>query len=316
MQTVRATSSTPIIDASVYRAGAPLALVVILVPILAAIGLAVARFAGGVAIPPWAALAIGGWIILTPLFWLLLKTVRVTAYGIATGRIWSEWKEILWGDVNRVEQRGGRIHIHGASGAAISFAPWLLRDNRELRQYLTHRIAPHFIATPLIKPAETNQGRPAIPRPIDVTATQMNARPALNLRLGALAVFALAVGAGVGAFLEAPAPLSYVALAFCALVALAALLGLAWLSQAVNLTEDSVAVRGVLFASGKPLLWSEVGFVEVSPNERVLRLRGERKLRCPGPGLFAQPTRDTYRWLLHIYCLDRGVPAMPRPGVW
>jgi hypothetical protein len=54
----------------------------------------------------------------------------------------------------------------------------------------------------------------------------------------------------------------------------------------------------------------------VSANERVLRLRGAQKLRCPGPGLFPQPTRDTYRWLTHIYCLDRGVPAMRRPGMW
>ena len=316
MQSVRATSSMPLIDATVYRPGAPVACLLILVPILAAIGLSVARLVYGVAIPVWAALALAGWIILAPVFWLLMKTVRVTAFGIATGRIWTEWKEILWGDISRVEWRGARIHILGANGASLSFAPRLLHDNRELRQYLTNRVAPRLVATPLVKPAEDDQERPAIMRPIGVSATQMRERPTLSLRLGALAVFALASGAGAIAFLELSAPWSYVVVVFCALVALIALLSLAWLSQAVSLTEEGISVKGIPFGSGKLLPWREVEFVEVSANERVLRLRGAQKLRCPGPGLFSQPTRDTYRWLTHIYCLDRGVPAMRRPGMW
>src|SRR5262249_16797635 len=104
--------------------------------------------------------------------------------------------------------------------------------------------------------------------------------------------------------------------ATCALVAFVALLSLAWLSQTVSLTGEGISVSGVLFGSGRPLPWREVEFVEVSANERVLRLRGSHKLRCPGPGVFSQPTRDTYRWLTHVYCLDRGVPAMRRPGMW
>jgi hypothetical protein len=104
--------------------------------------------------------------------------------------------------------------------------------------------------------------------------------------------------------------------AFCAPIALVALLGLTWLSQAVSLTEEGISVKSIPFRSSKLLPWREVEFVEVSANERVLRLRGSQKLRCPGPGVFAQPTRDTYRWLTHVYCLDRGVPAMRRPGMW
>src|SRR4029078_4101296 len=121
MQTVRATSSTPLIDATVYRPGAPLAYTLILIPIVAAIELSVARLADGVALPVWAGLAIAGWIVLTPVFWLLLKTVRVTAFGIATGRIWTEWKEITWGDISQVAWRSGRIRVHGANNAVISF---------------------------------------------------------------------------------------------------------------------------------------------------------------------------------------------------
>ncbi|HEX3270638.1 MAG TPA: hypothetical protein VHR15_08310, partial [Ktedonobacterales bacterium] len=240
----------------------------------------------------------------------------VTAFGIATGRIWTEWKEILWGDISRVEWRGARIHILGANGTSLGFAPRLLHDNRELRQYLTNRVPPRLIATPLVKPTEDDQERPAIMRPIGVSATQMSERPALSLRLSALAVFALAVGVGAIAFLELSAPWSYVVVAFCAPIALVALLGLTWLSQAVSLTEEGISVKSIPFGSSKLLPWREVEFVEVSANERVLRLRGSQKLRCPGPGVFAQPTRDTYRWLTHVYCLDRGVPAMRRPGMW
>jgi hypothetical protein len=109
------------------------------------------------------------------------------------------------------------------------------------------------------------------------------------------------------------APWSYAVVALCALVALAALLALAWLSRAVSLTEEGISVGR---ASSRFLPWREVELIEVSANERVLRLRGARKLRCPGPGLYSQPTRDTYRWLLYAYCIDRGVPAMRRPGVW
>src|SRR5262249_20352757 len=146
-------------------------------------GLSVARFAYAAAIPMWAAFALAGWIALAPVFWLLMKTVRVTAFGIATGRIWTEWKEALWGDISRVEWRGGRIHVLGANGASRSFARRLLHDNRELRQYLTNRVSPRLIATPLVKQAVEDQERPAIMRPIGVSATQLSERPALLLRL-------------------------------------------------------------------------------------------------------------------------------------
>jgi hypothetical protein len=316
MGSVRATSSTPLIDATVYRPGAPLAYALVLIPILAAIGLTVARFAGDVAIPPWAALALAGWIVLTPVFWLLLKTVRVTAFGIATGRIWTKWKEILWGDISSVEWRGGRIRVHGAQDTTISFAPRLLHNNRELRQYLSNRVSPRLIAAPLVKPAEGDQERPAIMRPTGISATQLRARPSLSLRLWALAVFALAAGAGAVAFLELSEPWSYLVVALCGVVVVAALVALAWFSQAVSLTEDGISVKGFPFGSGNLLPWSEVEFVEASSNERMLRLRGAQKLRCPGPGLFAQPSANIYRWLVHTYCLDRGVPAMRHPGVW
>ena len=316
MQSVRATSSMPIIDATVYRPGAPLAYALILIPILTAIGLSVARFAGGVAIPLWAALALAGWVVLTPVFWLLLKTVRVTAFGIATGRIWTKWKEILWGDISSVEWRGGRIQVRGANGAAISFAPRLLHNNRELRQYLSNRVSPRLIATPLVKPTEDDQELPAIMRPTGVSATEMRARASWSLRLSALAAFALAAGAGALSFVELSVPWSYLVVALCALVAVVAVAALAWLSQAVSLTEEGITVKGFPFGSGKLLPWREVEFVEVSSHERVLRLRGAQKLRSPGPGLFAQPSANTYRWLIHTYCLDRGVPAMRHPGVW
>jgi hypothetical protein len=300
----------------VYRPGAPLAYALILVPILVAIGLIVAQFVGGVAIPPWAALALAGWVVLTPIFWLLLKTVRVTAFGIATGRIWTEWKEIVWGDISSVEWRGGRVRVHGANDATISFAPRLLYNNRELRQYLSNRVSPRIISTPLVRPAESEQERPVIMRPIGVSATQMRARPSLSPRLGALTVFALAAGAGAFSFVELSAPWSYAVLALCAVVAVVAVVALAWLSQAVSLSEEGISVKGFPFGSGRLLPWSEVEFVEVSSNERVLRLRGTQKLRCPGPGLIAQPSANIYRWLIHTYCLDRGVPAMRHPGVW
>ncbi len=315
MQSVRATSSTPLIDATVYRPGAPVAFIIVFPPILAAIGLSVAHFVDGVAIPLWAALALSGWALLAPVFWLLMKTVRVTAFGIATGRVWTEWKEITWGEISRVEWRAGRMRILGPNGLTLTFAPRLLHNNRELRLYLTARVGPQALEKPLVQPAEADLERPAIMRPRGITATQMVARPAAPLRLSALGVCALAVVAGAVAFLQLRAPWSYAAVAVCGVVALVALLALAWLSQAVSLTEEGISVSGAPFGSGK-LPWREVELVEVSPNERMLRLRGARKLRCPGPGLFSQPSGDTYRWLIHTYCLDRGVPAMRRSGIW
>jgi hypothetical protein len=316
MQSVRATSSTPLIDATVYRPGAPVAYTLVLIPILVAIGLGVARFAGGAAIPVWVALAIAGWIVLTPVFWLLLKTVRVTAFGIATGRIWTEWKEITWGDISQVEWRGGRVRVHGANNAAISFAPRLLHNNRELRQYLSNRVNPRLMVTPLVKPTEGDQEGPAIMRPIGISATQMRARPSFSLRLEALGIFLLTVSVGAIALAELSAPWSYLVAALCTVLALGALVALAWLSQAVSLTEEGISVKGFPFGSGRQLPWSEIEFVEVSSNERVLRLRGAQKLRSPGPGLFAQPSANIYRWLIHTCCLDRGVPAMRHPGIW
>jgi hypothetical protein len=306
----------PLIDATVYRPGAPVAYALVLIPILAAIGLGVARFVNGVAIPVWAALPIAGWIVLTPVFWFLLKTVRVTAFGIATGRIWTEWKEITWGDISQVEWRGGRIRVHGANTVAISFAPRMLHNNRELRQYLSNRVSPRLMVKPLVKPTEGDQEGPAIMRPNGISATQMRARPSFSLRLEALGIFALAVGVGAVGLIELSAPWSYLTIALCAVVALLALGALAWLSQTVSLTESGISVKGFPFGSGKLLPWSEVEVVEVSSNERVLRLRGAQKLRSPGPGLFAQPSANIYRWLMHTYCVERGVPAMRHPGLW
>jgi hypothetical protein len=316
MQTARVTNSMPLIDATMYRPGAPLACVIVLVPILGAIGLTLARFVGRVSIPLWAAFALAGWIALTPLFWLALKTIRVTALTIATGRSWREWKEIAWSDISRVEWRGARIHILGANGAALTFAPRLLHENRELRQYITNRVAPRVIAAPLVASTDAGSDRPVILRPFGVSATELRARPAPGPRLGALTLFALAAGAGALAFLELRAPWGLILLIVCAVIAIVALISLAWLSQVVNLTAEGISVKGFPFSSGRLLPWRDVEFVEVSPNERTLRLRGAHKLRCPGPRLFAQPARDTYRALLHTYCLDRGVPAMRHPGMW
>ena len=58
--------------------------------------------------------------------------------------------------------------------------------------------------------------------------------------------------------------------------------------------------------------WQEIGLVEHSNGEAVLRIRGDERILCAGPGLFDRAQHDLMRACLHENCVSRGVTFVRR----
>jgi hypothetical protein len=102
-------------------------------------------------------------------------------------------------------------------------------------------------------------------------------------------------------------------IAALAIVTLAvSVLAYIWLLRRVTVSDRGIAIAPALTRRSREIAWDEIQLVEHTPGERFLRLRGERRLLCPGPTLLPPAGRDGMRAFLHAYCLSRGVPVARR----
>jgi hypothetical protein len=279
----------------------------LLTPVLAACATMAYYMYSEQAVPLWLAAVPLGCILLVPVFWLALKTVRVTSGGIAVGRPWQWWAEIPWAAVIGIEKRGPRLRLTAVEGARIAFTPALLHDGAGLRATVLDRISSDVLDPRLMEDAQ----RIAQARAGPVTGV-LRARPSWVWRGSVLLVTAVSAPAGAAALvllpLAAGIPLALVA----ALCVLAGVNRFYWLSQRISLSETGISVMASPSGRVQTLRWQDVVLFERTPHERILRLRGARPIRCAGPWLMSPLDREAYRAFLDHYLRERNVLEVPR----
>jgi hypothetical protein len=304
---IRASLSTPLADAKIYRPGGRVAGAMLLTPVLAACAGMGYYVYSARTVPLWVAAVPLGGVLLVPFFWLALKTVRVTPAGIAVGRPWQWWAEMPWAAVNGIEKRGLRLRLTAVDGARIAFTPALLHDGSSLRATVLDRISPDVLDPRLVEDAQ----RIAQAKPGPISGV-LRARPSWVRRGGVALLTLVALATGVAAVLVLPPeggiPLS-VAAALCAVAGVNRFL---WLSQRITLSETGISVMA--FPSGRvqTLRWQDVVLFEHTPHERILQLRGARPIRCAGPWLMRPLDREAYRAFIQRFVRDRKVLEVPR----
>ncbi len=317
-----ASASTPLPGATLYRPGGKVAFMLVLVPALGACAAAGVFLETQTEIPIWLLVWLLGamllWLVLMPVFWLALKIVRTSPFGIATGRPWRMWREIPWGSIAKVERRGPRLRVTSREYVRISFNPGILYAGDELRRFLLSQLPPEVLDDSLRDEARRiamAESGPSYPGPLP---SVLRTRPRAPLRIGVALVTLGALGA-FGAALLATLRLATLRLAIVPGVPLAAgalalafggMLGFAWLSQQVTLSEAGISV--VAFRSGRArgMLWSQVVLLEFTRRGRVIRLTGKgarERVRCPGPRLMAPLDAAVYRAFLKRHLRDRHV---------
>jgi hypothetical protein len=315
-ETRRLTVARALAEVHVYRPGPALAAAIALAPgALALIG-AVVSLAVAHAIPVFLPVLVLLWVPALPAAWLAMVSVRTSAVGIAAARPWRKWEELPWDLIERAERHGIRYALTASDGRRIVFAPATLREGARLRREILMRLPPQVLDERLRSAARDLLGEPLALQPAGGLSTEVRTRPRPVWRRGAAGGAIGGALAVTGGALALPAPPGLVAVVVGLLVLAVFAGGLWWLNQEVVLTENGLKVTHAPPGGARALTWDEIQLVEHTRGERVLRLRGDRRLRCAGPRLLSPTDRDAMRAFLHTYCVDKGVPIAERRWLW
>jgi hypothetical protein len=120
---------------------------------------------------------------------------------------------------------------------------------------------------------------------------------------------------GVVAMLAISGAVGLALAAICWLGALVSAALVVWLQQELRVNDAGIVVFQRLTRRTRELKWTQIELIEHSSREAVLRLRGEQRIVCLGPGILPRAQRDLLRAFLHEYGLNRDVPIVKRPRV-
>jgi hypothetical protein len=300
-------------DVTIYRPGPLLALSTLMTPVLVALAGALVALNTTGAIPVWLPFILLLWVPLTPVLWLTLKSVRLGVHSIGVARPWERWRELDWSEIALAEGYLGGIRVVSTTGMAITFMPRLLRSGARLERALLLRLPSHALTGTLRRRAQRLIVGDIYPTPTGGLAGLLRARPLRRWRIGVSLLAAAGMAGLVASVRQLPGVGGIAAAALAAIITDVSLVALIWLSQSVSVSEHSVEVALPFRARVHSIRWQEVELVEVTGNERLLRLRGDdRRLFCPGPGLLSVADRNAMRAFLHEYCLARNVPVVHR----
>jgi hypothetical protein len=306
-----AITSTPLLDIQMFRPGSVLALSILLLPALVAL-------AGGIVfvlmdgrIPDWLPFLVLLWIPCAPVFWLAMQSVRTNTIGVAAGRPWSSWVEIPWTLIERVEQFGPLITITGSNARRMTFAPVLLRDGARLKRSLLLRLPSQVLIGKLSRDQQRVL-RTGFFMPDAGLSGTLHTHPHRRWRVLSGGVALVLIGLAILAVITLPLALSVPLALLCVLGMLAACSALGWLFQELLVNEKGMSLSSPITRKSYDMSWSEVEIIEHSPYQLVLRLRGSRRMLCAGPPLLPAGDRDIMQAFLREYCLNNGVPFVPR----
>lgn len=304
--------STPLPGATLYHPGGKLIVALVFVPFLATSVAAAYFLSQGGAIPLWLPAVLVVWGVLAPVFWRILKTLRMGPAGIAAGRPWQAWREIEWTNIARVERRGVRLHVVSSQGMRLKFTPALLHDGGELRRQLLVEVlnmAPDgaLDGSLLEEAIRLTMGDEQMPDNVQRTQAPgiRRMRPRLRRRLGAALGALLALTGGGFALVALPSVIGLSAAAVAVLVAVACVVAFCWLSQQVILSDGGFSVQK--FPSGRPhgMLWSEVVVLERTEGWAAIRLTGATRISAPGPHVMSPLDARVYTHFLRRHLRER-----------
>lgn len=305
-------TSHALAHAHVYRPGPIFAACILFAPPLLALAAAGATLHTAGRIPIWLPLLLLLWLPVLPLAWLTMISVRTSPAGIATARPWRQWVELRWTLIEHAQRRGLRIVLRSSDGRTAHFYPFILQGGARLKRELLMRLAAHVLDERLRGDARNLLGEPLGQSAENLLANPLTARPRPAWAIGPAAGTACALaGAGV-ALLRLPPPLAALVCALAVVVLALSVSVLPLCLQTVSLNELGIAVTGATGRHLGHMAWRDVQLIERTPRERVLRLRGDRRLRCPGPGLFAPAEREVFQAYLLAYCAEQGALVIVR----
>jgi hypothetical protein len=305
-------ATVPRMDVTMYRPGPLSALITIFLPVLASLVGAAIAFGTTGAVPVWLPLLLLLWIPFLPLDWLMLRSVRVDAQGIAAAQPWQRWHLIPWHEIRRVEVRLGILRVVGETGEWISMVPLLLRDGARLERSLLMRLPSHVLSDKLRQRAQQLIIGDVYPTPTGGLSGMLRARPLLRWRVAAALMSIAGVGGALFSLQVLSGPVAIVTLVVSVLVVVIGLCALLWLSQGLFINEHGIEIGLPLLPRMRGMRWRDVELIESTRAERLLRLRSHQRLLCPGPGLLRPADRNAMRAFIHEYCLQRKVPLIRR----
>jgi hypothetical protein len=295
--------STPLMDLKVYRPGSALAVCILLLPAAAALLAAALALNTSGRVPLWLPFVLLLCVLGLPVLWLAMQSVRTSTLGIAMGRPWQTWNEIPWAAIERVEQVGPRLRIMASDDRQLTIWPALLRDAGRLERELLLRLPPQVLAGKFATRGQIFVG--GIPGTVQVQAQpRWRGITAAACLLGPVLL--------VGGLVALPHPVAWAVALVAGLVELAVLALLLAISQRVTLDDTGIRVSGPLHRGARSMRWRDVELIEKTPRERVLRLRGTKKLVCLGPGMLPPHEGALMRTFIQEYCRRRAVPMFER----
>lgn len=296
-----------------YRPGSLVATALVGAPALVGLAAAALTYALADQILVVVPLLLCGWLVTLPVSWQYLVTVRTTSGAIGVKRPRRAWVALAWDEVERATRRGPILTLQGPNATRVRFAPIALRDGARLYRLVLMRLPAMSLDARLREDARALLGEQAIPRPDGGLTGLVSARPRARWRFIAAG---LGLTSAVSLALAAVLPPKPVGLPIAVLAA--GVVGISarayiWLLRRVTVTDRGIAVMPALARRSREIAWSEIQLVEHTPGERLIRLRGETRLLCPGPNLLPAASRDGMRAFLHAYCVSQGVPVAQRP---
>jgi hypothetical protein len=308
--------ATSLTTGHLYRPGALLAVVMMLLPAALALVSAAISLAMWDTVPLVVPLLLVLWLPALLAAWLTAVSVRTTATSVAARRPGGDWQELPWALIDRAERHGFALVLKTSDGRKITFMPVCLKEGTRLYRELLMRLAVRVLDDRLRADLGAVLGRQVVPGPTGAPSGTLYAQPRAIWRWGAAGAAVALAASGAAAWVVLPAGAA-LPLAGACLLALSVLVGaFLWLGQAIIISEHGMTVHHAVARRSFELAWGEVQLIEHTPGERMLRVWGKRRVRCAGPALLDDTKRDLMRAFLHAYCLARGVPVVERKWLW
>lgn len=312
----RAPASTPFGGDYVYRPGARLLALVLVVPVLAAVVGAALALQGAGSILPWLAAFLALWLLVIPFVWLNLKRVRLSPEGVEVLWPWRRGVALTWDEITRIRAWQGGLVLEGPGGRRLTFSPVLLRDGRHLRRQLLLRAAPSVLVGPLHQETQRLSMGPVYRAPTGELAGALDTCVAWPWRVGSLVLGVGCLGLSGIAFAAVPGGSGGLATDLLGGAGLVALWACRWLSRRWTLAESGIVLASMVPGRAHAYSWAAFSLVEVSSGGMLMRLRGQQSVLCPGPRLLSPRDRDVAESFVREYCLARGVARVVRRRFW
>ena len=247
-----------------------------------------------------------------PAAWLTMATTRTSPTGIAATRLLRAGPEIPWTLIEHAGRGHLRVTVESSDGQRLVFVPLLLHNGAQLYRELLVRLPTQVLDARMRADAHGLLAEQVLPTSTGGLTGSLRTRPRRLWRAAALLCAACAALGGAAGALLVPPPAGPILAAMGVAALGVALLAYRWFAQTLTISSEGIQVTYPFRRQPDHMPWDAIQLIEHTPAERVLRLRGNRRLVCAGPTLLRAQDQALMRAFLHAYSLSRGVPVARR----